>query len=67
MLYYRTRFTTDDFENLVAPMFQAENLSLLRNLYQWLSIDPAHIDDAKYLLLKKLSEVLLTNFRVNQR
>ncbi len=58
VLYYRTKFTLDDFENLVAPLFQPENLTLLKNLYQWLSIDPTNIDDAKYLLLKKLSEVM---------
>ncbi len=57
VLYYRSKFSKDDFDNLVAPMFEPENLTLLKNLYQWLSIDPANIDDAKYLLLKKLSEV----------
>ena len=58
-LYYRSKFSQDDFNNLVVPMFEADNLNLLKNLYQWLVIDPSDIDDAKYLLLKKFSEVLL--------
>ena len=65
VLYYRTKFTLDDFENLVAPMFEAENLTLLKNLYQWLSIDPANIDDIKYLLLKRFSEVIVVMFVIN--
>lgn len=65
VLYYRTKFSADNFEHLVAPMFEADNLDLLKKLYQWLSIDPSNIDDAKYLLLKKLSEVCLTNPAVN--
>ena len=58
-LYYRSKLSQDDFNDLVVPMFEAENLNLLKNLYQWLVVDPTDIDDAKYLLLKKFSEVLL--------
>lgn len=57
-LYYRSKFSQDDFNNLVIPMFEASNLGLLKNLYQWLVVDPMDIDDAKYLLLKRFSEVL---------
>ena len=57
-LYYRSKFSQDDFDSLVIPMFQSRNLDLLKNLYQWLVVDPTDIDDAKYLLLKKFSEVL---------
>ena len=64
-LYYRSKFSQDDFDNLVAPMFEADNLNLLKNLYQWLVIDPTDIDDAKYLLLKKFSEVLFSVFACN--
>lgn len=62
-LYYRSKFSQDDFHNLVAPMFEISNLTLLKNLYQWLVIDPTEIDDAKYLLLKKFSEVLQLHSR----
>lgn len=45
-------------------MFQDETIQLLKQLYDWLNVvDPTDIDEAKYLLLKKFSEVwlLLTN------
>lgn len=38
-------------------MFQDDTLNLLKQLYQWLIVDPLNIDEAKYLLLKKFSEV----------
>ena len=38
-------------------MFQDETIILLKQLYQWLVVDPTDIDEAKYLLLKKFSEV----------
>ena len=38
-------------------MFQSETLLLLKQLYAWLIVDPNDIDEAKYLLLKKFSEV----------
>jgi len=38
-------------------MFQNETLSLLKQLYQWLTVDASNIDEAKYLLLKRFSEV----------
>lgn len=40
-------------------MFQDETIVLLKQLYEWLVVDPADIDEAKYLLLKKFSEVSL--------
>ena len=57
-LYNRSRFSEDDFRDLVGPMFQEETIRLLNQLYEWLKdIDPTDIDEAKYLLLKKFSEV----------
>lgn len=38
-------------------MFQDETIHLLKQLYAWLIVDPTDIDEAKYLLLKKFSEV----------
>ena len=39
-------------------MFQEETISMLKQLYLWLVVDPTDIiDEAKYLLLKKFSEV----------
>lgn len=38
-------------------MFQDETILLLKQLYEWLVVNPADIDESKYLLLKKFSEV----------
>lgn len=38
-------------------MFMPDILNLLKQLYDWLLVDPADIDDSKYLLLKRFSEV----------
>lgn len=38
-------------------MFQDETIQLLKQLYKWLVVDPTDINEAKYLLLKKFSEV----------
>ena len=59
-LYYRTKYSDDDFRNLVGPFLLPSTLSLLHQLYQWLDIDPTDIDEEKYLLLKKFSEVSVT-------
>ena len=57
-MYNRPKFSEDDFRDLVGPMFQDGTILLLKQLYQWLVVDPTDIDEAKYLLLKKFSEVL---------
>ena len=38
-------------------MFAEETINLLKQLYQWLAVEPSDIDEAKYLLLKRFSEV----------
>ncbi len=38
-------------------MFKDETIRLLKQLYDYLLVDPSNIDEAKYLLLKKFSEV----------
>ncbi|KAL9125608.1 MAG: hypothetical protein Q9217_005205 [Psora testacea] len=57
-LYNRSRFSEDDFKDIVGPMFRPETIALLRQLYEWLQVDPTDIDGGKYLMLKKLSETL---------
>ena len=37
-------------------MLKDDTINLLKQLYQWLLVDPSDIDEAKYLLLKKFSE-----------
>ena len=56
-LYNRPRFSESDFTDIVSPMFQSDIVALLKELYQWFLVDPHDIDDSKYLMLKRLSEV----------
>ena len=56
-LYNRPRFSEDEFKDIVGPVFRSDTVQLLRRLCQWLLVDPNDIDDRKYLLLKRLSEV----------
>lgn len=52
-------------------MFKDETIHLLKRLYRWLEVDPSDIDEAKYLLLKRFSEVhnrtLDPNIRANHK
>jgi exportin-5 len=56
-LYSRTYFQDDEFLSLVCPMYSGESVSLLKRLYEWSIVDASNIDEEKYLLSKKFSEV----------
>lgn len=56
-LYSRPYFSDEEYEELICPMYTTERVELLRKLYEYSIIDPEDIDDEKYLLSKKLSEV----------
>ena len=60
-LYNRSRFSEDDFKDIVGPMFKSETIILLKQLHEWLRVDPTDIDDSKYAMLKRLSEVCSTS------
>lgn len=38
-------------------MYETEYLNVLQNLYEWSIVGPDAVDDTKYTLSKKLSEV----------
>jgi exportin-5 len=56
-LYSRTYFQEDEFLALVCPMYSAESVNLLKRLYEWSVVDATNVDEEKYLLSKKFSEV----------
>ncbi|KAL9005035.1 MAG: hypothetical protein Q9188_002184 [Gyalolechia gomerana] len=57
-LYNHPRFSDEDFKALVGPMYMHDTVELLQRLYQWSCVDANSIDEEKYLLSKKLSELI---------
>lgn len=57
-LYSRANFDIDDFQPLVHLIYETEYLDLLQKLYEWSIVGPDDIDDTKYTISKKLSEML---------
>lgn len=47
----------EGFQTLVHMMYQTDYLNLLQKLYEWSVVGPDDIDDTKYMVSKKLSEV----------
>lgn len=59
-LFSRPHLDKDDFDNLIAPVCTTERVQLFQNVYNYSIVDPEDVDDEKYLLCKKLSEVTTT-------
>ncbi|KAI1826300.1 ARM repeat-containing protein [Xylaria intraflava] len=57
-LYSRVTFNKEEFLDLVVPLFDAQYVTLFRQLAEWSVVDPNDLDDDKYQLSKKLSELI---------
>ncbi|OKL56700.1 hypothetical protein UA08_08012 [Talaromyces atroroseus] len=57
-LYSRSNVDIEEFGPLVERIYNADHLSLLRRLYQWTAVDAADIDETRYQIAKKLSELM---------
>ena len=42
---------------MICPMYSHESISALKQLFEWSLVDPSNINEEKYLLSKKISEV----------
>ncbi|KAI1438165.1 ARM repeat-containing protein [Xylaria sp. CBS 124048] len=57
-LYSRIVFSKEEFCDLVVPLFDTRYITLFRQLFEWSAVDPDDLDDDKYQLSKKLSELI---------
>ncbi|KAJ5768461.1 hypothetical protein N7533_001044 [Penicillium manginii] len=57
-LYGRNNMGNEDSHGLVCLIFEPDYLNTLQNLYQWSIVEPDDTDEPKYLISKKLSEMV---------
>jgi len=56
-LYSRSHLDKEEFDQLIAPVCTTPRIELFQQVYQYSIVDAEDIDDEKYLLCKKFSEV----------
>ncbi|KAH8693974.1 putative nuclear import and export protein Msn5 [Talaromyces proteolyticus] len=57
-LYSRSNVEIEEFEPLVGCIYQVDHLVLLQNLFEWTGVDATDIDETRYQISKKLSELM---------
>ncbi|GKZ28903.1 hypothetical protein AbraIFM66950_001527 [Aspergillus brasiliensis] len=57
-LYSRSNVDIEGFQPLVHVMYETESLNVLQKLYEWSVVGPDDVDDTRYTICKKLSEML---------
>lgn len=57
MLFSKPFFEDEDFTSLVCPMYHAQTVELLKNIFNWVPVDPNDINEERYMFLKRFSEV----------
>ncbi|KAJ5965504.1 hypothetical protein N7481_012218 [Penicillium waksmanii] len=57
-LYGRNNMGNEDSHGLVCLIFEPDYLNTLQNLYHWSIVGPDDADEPKYLISKKLSEMV---------
>ena len=56
-LYHRVNYSREEVEKLVCPLLSPEALDLFRRMYERLAVDIDNVNEARYIALKRLSEV----------
>ena len=58
-LYSRSNYNPEEFQPLVYFMYQTDHLTLLRQVYEWSVVSARNVDETRYAISKKLSEVCM--------
>lgn len=56
-LYSRSSIDTEDFQPLIHLMYETDYLTMIQKLYEWSIVGPNEVEETRYTLSKKLSEV----------
>lgn len=56
-LYHRHPFSEEDIKNIVCPLLSTEGITMLSKVYETSLVDVTDLDDSRYTMLKKFSEV----------